>query len=83
MKKILRELKRRLGFCEAEGCYHLAVRQFTFKRGKEFKTANLCDDCGWKAYEDPDNFWPEEDEEFASYITDYFKKHPKRGKRKM
>lgn len=82
MKNILKKIKKLLGFCEFNGCNHLAVRTFYFKHGKEIASKNLCDDCAWKAYEDPEQLWDYPDDRRSHYIDDYFamRKKPKKKK---
>lgn len=43
---------------------------------------NLCDDCAWKAYEDPEQLWDYPDDRRSHYIDDYFamRKKPKKKK---
>lgn len=85
MKSILKAFKKALGFCEFEGCHHLAVRTFYFKKGQRVMSKNLCDDCAWKAYDDPEELWDyeEDTERISHFITDYCNRHPHKGRRKL
>lgn len=85
MKKILKELKRILGFCEFEGCHHLAVRTFYFKQGRKVLSKNLCDDCAWKAYANPEEVMENEENTKgrSHYIDDYFAMRKRGRKRKL